>query len=232
MKCTSRAKLVLAILRTRSSTSWMLTGLRGKLRVSPKDSIRSIRLRMRSVSAQISCVRFFSLSGTASSSSCAAPRMPASGFLISCASTAAMPCIERTAPRCRSWRSMRCARLRSCRVMMTAPSGSGSGVTMTSATRSPWRGVERSSVAFADRGAALARLRDQADQRTAERHQLIQLLLQQEAGAGVEELLRRRIDEQQFEAGAHHEHRHRQSAGDKRCRVERELAIRVRSWTA
>ena len=53
---TPRAKPDSATLRTRSSTSWMLTGWRAKPRVSPKLSMRSIRPRMRSLSAMISWV--------------------------------------------------------------------------------------------------------------------------------------------------------------------------------
>ena len=127
--------------------------------------MRSIRPRMRSVSREISWVISRSSGASDSSSSCAAPRMPASGFLISCASTAAMPCIERTAPRAISWRSMRCARLRSCKVSSMAPSGSGSGVTVTSAMRSPWRGVERSTSRSAAEALRSARLGDQLEQR-------------------------------------------------------------------
>ena len=110
--------------------------------------------------------------------------------------------------------------------MITAPSGSGSGVAMTSATRSPWRGVVRSSVRSPTEALRSRACATKPISGLPNGHQLVQLLLQQEAGAGVEELLRGRIDEQQFEAGAHHEHRHRQGAGDKRCRVEREFDIR------
>ena len=75
--------------RTRSSTSWMLTGSRspGAGRRTPpcgRPACRSARPRRGSAA-----VSSRSASPTDFSSSCAAPRMPESGFLISCASIAA-----------------------------------------------------------------------------------------------------------------------------------------------
>ena len=55
----------------------------------------------------------------ACSSNCAAPRMPDSGFLISCASIAAKALTERAAPRCVSWRSILSAMVRSCSITTT-----------------------------------------------------------------------------------------------------------------
>ena len=51
--------------------------------------------------------------------SCAAPRMPDSGFLISCASMAASAITERAAPRWVSWRSILSAMVRSCSITTT-----------------------------------------------------------------------------------------------------------------
>ena len=80
---------------------------------------------MRSVSAQMSCVSARSSSLRPGSSSWAAPRMPDSGFLISCASTAAMPDTERAAARWVSWRSIICAIERCCSISTIRPGWSG-----------------------------------------------------------------------------------------------------------
>ena len=80
---------------------------------------------MRSVSVQMSCVSARSSSLRPGSSSWAAPRMPDSGFLISCASTAAMPDTERAAARCVSWRSIICAIERCCSISTIRPGCSG-----------------------------------------------------------------------------------------------------------
>ncbi len=51
--------------------------------------------------------------------------MPDSGFLISCASTAARPETERAAARCVSWRSIICAMERCCSISTMRPGSSG-----------------------------------------------------------------------------------------------------------
>ncbi len=106
---------------TWSSTEWMLTGWRSTGRSSENTSIRSTSETMRSVSSQISRVSARSSSDTAVSSSCAAPRMPESGFLISCASMEARPVTERAAARCVSCRSILSAIERSWNTMTTEP---------------------------------------------------------------------------------------------------------------
>ena len=96
---------------------------------------------MRSVSVQISWVSARSSSLRPGSSSWAAPRMPDSGFLISCASTCAMPDTERAAARCVSWRSIICAIERCCSISTIRPGWSGSAPPNTSTTRlTPLRG--------------------------------------------------------------------------------------------
>ena len=63
------------------------------------------------------------------SSSWAAPLIPESGFLISCASMAARPVTERAAPRCVIWRSILSAIERSWNMTTTDPGSSGTGAT-------------------------------------------------------------------------------------------------------
>ena len=93
------AKPTIAERRARSSTSCMLTARRCGGRRLPNCStcsssftIRRLSPTMRSVSSRSSPVRFMPRS-------CAAPVMPASGFLISWASISAMPMAERAARR-------------------------------------------------------------------------------------------------------------------------------------
>ncbi len=61
--------------------------------------MRSTRVTIRSASSQINRVSVRSSGDAACSSNCAAPRMPDSGFLISCASIAANAITERAALR-------------------------------------------------------------------------------------------------------------------------------------
>ena len=127
------------------------------------------------------------------SSSCAAPRMPDSGFLISCASMAASAITERAAPRWVSCRSILSAMVRSCSMTTTWPAYSGSGATWRSTSRSPGlRGVREIDLVFVDRRAARAHLLDQREQRRAERHQIAQHVPAQQRHRGFEELLRPR----------------------------------------
>ena len=131
---------------TRSSTTWMLTGSRSTGRSSANTSMRSTSFTMRSASSQIRRVSVRSSSSADCSSSCAAPRMPESGFLISCASMAASAITERAAPRWVSCRSILSAMVRSCSITTTWPGRSGTGATLRSTRRSPGlRGVDRST---------------------------------------------------------------------------------------
>ena len=109
--------------------------------------MRSTSFTMRSASSQMSRVSVRSSSPADCSSSCAAPRMPDSGFLISCASMAASALTERAAPRWVSWRSILSAMVRSCSITTTWSGRSGSGATCRSTSRSPGlRGVDRSTL--------------------------------------------------------------------------------------
>ncbi|MGY4352034.1 hypothetical protein ACVWXM_008527 [Bradyrhizobium sp. GM7.3] len=81
------------------------------------------------------------------SRSCAAPRMPESGFLISCASIAASAITERAALRWVSWRSILSAMERSWSITTIWPGRSVTGATCRSTWRSPpMRGVPRSTL--------------------------------------------------------------------------------------
>ena len=77
----------------------MLTGPRARGRSSENISMRSTSATIRSVSSQISRVSSRSPASALRSRSWAAPRMPESGFLTSCASIAAMAVTERAALR-------------------------------------------------------------------------------------------------------------------------------------
>ena len=125
----------------------MLTGPRATGRSSPNTSMRSTRVTMRSASSQISRVSMRSSDEAACSSNCAAPRMPDSGFLISCASIAASAITERAALRCVNCRSILSAMVRSCSITTIWPGRSVSGATCRSTWRSPpMRGVPRSTL--------------------------------------------------------------------------------------
>ena len=89
--------------------------------------MRSTSARMRSASSRISTVSSRSGASTLLSSSCAAPRMPDSGFFTSCARIAAMPVTLRAALRNVSCRSSARAAEASCSTSSTAPGSSGSG---------------------------------------------------------------------------------------------------------
>ena len=169
----------------------MLTGSRSTGRSSPNTSMRSTSLTMRSASSQISRVSVRSSSPTDCSSSCAAPRMPDSGFLISWASMAASAITERAAPRWVSWRSILSAMVRSCSMTTTWPGRSGTGATCRST--SPLAGIARRAevdLVFVDGAAALAHLLDQRQQRAAERHEVAQRMPAQQRHRNIEEVLR------------------------------------------
>ena len=135
----------------------MFTGPRATGRSSPNTSMRSTSVTMRSASSQISRVSCRSSGGADCSSSCAAPRMPDSGFLISCASMAASAITERAALRWVSCRSILSAMVRSCSMMTMWPGRSDSGATCRSTWRSPpIFGVPRSTL-YSLTGAPLAR---------------------------------------------------------------------------
>ncbi len=103
--------------------------------------MRSTSAQMRSLSSQMRRVSSRSPALTFSSRSCAAPRMPESGFLTSCASIAAIAVTERAAFRCVSWRSILCAMVRSCSVSTTSSRSSATGAACTVMTWAPSRGV-------------------------------------------------------------------------------------------
>src|SRR5438034_738720 len=81
--------------RARSRTWWMLTSARIGAASSENASIRSTRRRIRSVSSTISWASGASSALAPVFRSWAAPRMPARGFLISCASMRPSPTTER-----------------------------------------------------------------------------------------------------------------------------------------
>ena len=108
--------------------------------------MRSTSFTMRSVSSQMSRVSARSSSDASVSRSCAAPRMPDSGFLISCASIEAIAETDRAAPRCACWRSSFSAMVRSRSITTIVLLCGISGVTKMSTSRStPSRGRPRST---------------------------------------------------------------------------------------
>ncbi len=109
--------------------------------------MRSTSFTIRSVSSQISRVSMRSSSLASVSISCAAPRMPDNGFLISCASIEAIADTDRAASRWACWRLSFSAIERS-RSMTTMVRLRGiSGVTKISTRRStPRRGKPRSTL--------------------------------------------------------------------------------------
>ena len=116
----------------------MLSGRRCAGRRSPNCSTRSTSLPIRAASAWISPVSSRSASPSPISSSCAAPEMPASGFLISCASIAAMPVTERAAERWPRLRSILSAMPCGCIRIRISPSPSCSGAAWTFCSCGGW----------------------------------------------------------------------------------------------
>ena len=123
----------------------MFTGSLPSGRSSPNTSMRSTRSRMRPVSSTMSWASGRSSSAAPASRSCAAPRMPDSGFLISWASTAAIADTERAAPRCESCRSIILAMLRCCSMSMTRSPSSDNSEANTSIAWFGRSGMESSS---------------------------------------------------------------------------------------
>ena len=209
----------------------MLTGSRSTGRSSANTSMRSTSFTMRSASSQISRVSVRSSSPADCSSSCAAPRMPDSGFLISCASIAASAMTERAAPRWVSWRSILSAMVRSCSITTTWPGRSGSGATCRSTSRSPGlRGVDRSTRYSLTGRAAVAHLLDQRQQRAAERHQIAQQLPPQQQHGDLEERLGRDIGVGDLAVGGDDHDRQRQRVEHRvgRCGASARLALQAR----
>ena len=186
----------------------MLTGPRATGRSSPNTSMRSTSVTMRSASSQISRVSMRSSDEAACSSSCAAPRMPDSGFLISCASIAASAITERAALRWVNCRSILSAMVRSCSITTIWPGRSVSGATCRSTWRSPpIRGVPRSTL-YSLTGEPLdAHLIDQRQQRTAERHQFLQRLALQKLRRNLEERFRGHVGVDDLAVGRDQQHR-------------------------
>ena len=118
----------------------MLTDARSSGGPSENISMRSTRATIRSVSSQISRVRVRSSSPAFCSRSCAAPRMPDSGFFTSCASSAAMAVTERAALRWTNWRSILRAMERSWSDTTTWAGASASGAASIETKRGAPRG--------------------------------------------------------------------------------------------
>ena len=197
--------------------------------------MRSTSVTMRSASSQISRVSMRSSEEACCSSSCAAPRMPDSGFLISCASIAASAITERAALRWVSCRSILSAMVRSCSITTIWPGRSVSGATCRSTWRSPpMRGVPRSTL-YSLTGEPLgAHLVDQRQQRTAERHQLLQRLPLQELGRNLEEGFGGDVGVDDLAVGRHQQHRIGQRVEDglARRRARAGDVLRLRSCSS
>ena len=144
--------------------------------------MRSTSLTIRSVSSQISRVSARSSSPTEVSSSCAAPRMPESGFLISCASIAPSAVTDRAALRWVSCLSIFSAIDRSCSRSVTPPSLIGSGATKASTSR-PTPGARRRDVELVAVDGRLGgdRVGDELEHRRAERQEVGEARAQQHA---------------------------------------------------
>ena len=149
---------------------------------------------MRSVSSQISRVSCRSSSLADCSRSCAAPRMPESGFLISCASIAPSAVIERAAPRWVICRSILSAMVRSCSITMTSSPASPSGVANTSTMRSaPMRGEPISTRCSLTLDPRCRTSSTSAITGRAERNEVAELLALHDPKAHVEKGFGRRI---------------------------------------
>ena len=197
--------------RTRVSTSWMLTGWRWKLRVSPNASMRSIRPRMRSVSSQISCVISRSAGGK---------------LFFQQLRRAADPCQ-------RIFDLMRQNRRHAVHGAHRAPRHQLAVHALRQAAfgESDHQGAVRFAqrrhgdigqalampgggkidIALGRRGVALARLRHQLKQGRIEQQQVGQILLQQDGRAGVEKLLGGRIGVDNLPLRPDHQDRGRQA---------------------
>ncbi len=149
---------------------------------------------MRSVSSQISWVNSRAAASASCSKSCAAPRMPESGFFTSCASIAAMAVTERAAFRWVSWRSILSAIERSCSVSTrrSGPSPAGAPSIVTERGRKA-RAFEQ-DVVFGDRPAALPHRVRQREERALRRDHIGQRMADQSDRADPEKLLGGRID--------------------------------------
>ena len=112
--------------------------------------MRSTSAQMRSASSQMSRVNSRSLGLAFCSSSCAAPRMPESGFFTSCASIEAMAVTERAALRWVSWRSILLAMLRSCSITTTRSCGSDNGAAWMLTKRTAGRRGVSSVMPYSD----------------------------------------------------------------------------------
>ena len=172
----------------------MLTGSRSIGRSSENTSMRSTSFTMRSASSQISRVSARSSSLTDDSRSCAAPRMPDSGFLISWASIAARPVTVRAAPRWVSWRSILSAIDRSWSTTTTPSwrSSSGRRIDVDDALAAVPRRADVDAV-FVDRRGALAHLLDERQERAAEGHEIGERVAAQDVGRGLEKCLGGRV---------------------------------------
>ncbi len=126
---------------------------------------------MRSVSSQMSWVSSRPAASASCSRSCAAPRMPESGFLTSCASIAAIAVTERAALRWVSWRSILSAIERSCSVSTTRSVPSPAGAPWMVTERAEARPLEQ-HVVFGDRPAAAPDRVDKREERAVRRDEI------------------------------------------------------------
>ena len=130
---------------------------------------------MRSVSSQISWISCLSSSPTAGSRSWAAPRMPESGFLTSCARVAASPATERVERRCEICWSSRRATEQGCSTTSTLSRQLRDRADMAvDADRLAARQRQLDAI-VGDRGAARLYLADQSQYRRVRGHELRQL---------------------------------------------------------
>ena len=173
--------------------------------------MRSTSFTIRSASSQISRVKVRSSSPADCSRSWAAPRMPESGFLISCASIAASADDR--------------ARRAAMGELAVHLVGDGAllehhhhmvrllGKRRYVKIDQPVAGIARRrqiDLVFVDGGAAAAHLLDQRQQRAAERHQFAQLVPPQHGDRGFEEGLGRHIGVGDAAIGCDRDHRQRQ----------------------
>ena len=205
----------------------MLIGPRSIGRPSANASMRSTSATIRSVSSQIRLVSSRSLSGTDCSRSWAAPRMPDSGFLTSCASMAASALTERAALRCDIWRSMLRAIVCSTSETATSPSLSTIGERRSAQKRVPMRG-EASVTPFSATAPPLdLDLLEQREERRVFGHELVQRMADEARAPNAEELFGGKIGVLDEPARIDHHDRFRKRIED-RCR----RTARAGRWSA
>ena len=161
--------------------------------------MRSTSATMRSVSSQISWVSSRPAGSASCSSSCAAPRIPESGFLTSCASIAAIAVIERAALRCVKWRSIISAIERSCSVSTRRSAPSPVSAAWIVTERLPKRGPS-SSMSYSEIVLPTFQTESTSDSTGCAAPSNRRFAAAERGGAGAEELFGRRIDETELSA--------------------------------